>query len=59
MDFLLFIWTLSLTLWTIWLWHSTALAHQQHTRWRIEQARWVARAEKLNRENIWKGKTNA
>ena len=52
MDLILILWSVGCTLWTIVLVYFSLDYRRKHFHLYLEQSRWLARAEKLNRQRI-------
>jgi hypothetical protein len=58
METLLILWTLFLCVWTLYLMLSNLALNTRRRALHSEQLRWLARTERINRENVWNQKTN-
>jgi hypothetical protein len=50
METLLIIWSILLSLWTLYLMLSSIALHKRHTALRIEQYKWFERVTRMERE---------
>jgi len=53
MELLLILWSGALTIWSGGLFFWSLGLHRNASRLRVEQYRWLARAQRLNQENLW------
>jgi hypothetical protein len=52
MEMILILWTIGLTLWSLYLFIASLSIHKRRTAFQVEQHRWVKRAEMLRREKL-------